>query len=426
MKIAVISDLHFGHGYGSELEIDSFENAEEAMKRALDALNADLILLPGDVFDSRVPKISVWARAIKILTLPLMAEPSNIEFISSTKKLKRISSRTLQRVPVIAIHGTHERRGNDTNAIHALENAGMLVHLHCETIVFEKDGIRVAIHGMSGVPDRYAKRVLKEWNPQPLPNCVNILVLHQSIDPFIYSPLGTVSIKLEDLPKGFDMIIDGHLHGAGREVVDGTPLIFPGSTVTTQFEKNEARTEKGFYNIDISMDTGGNKKIDFNFYALQHNRKFFFEDIEADSSSGSGSGNALKEKIENRLDALLARDFEKRPLIKLRIKGKENDVIEQELKSIESKYGNRAIVRFVKELESPEMAEKVEFLRNLREQKMSAEEIGLRLMHKNLEELNFGSRFDPEKIFRMLVEEAVDNAFNILSGKQKTLEKIGD
>ena len=416
MRIAVISDLHFGHGYGSELEADSFENAEEAMRQALDA---DLILLPGDVFDSRVPKTSVWARAIKTLTLPLMAEPSNIEFVSSTKKLKKISSRTLQRVPVIAIHGTHERRGDDTNAIHALENAGVLVHLHCETIVFEKDGVRVAVHGMSGVPDRYAKRVLKEWNPQPLPDCVNILVLHQSIDPYIYSPLGTVSITLDDLPKGFDMIIDGHLHGAGREIVGSTPLIFPGSTVITQFEKNEAQTEKGFYNIDISTDEGGNKKIDFNFYALQHNRKFFFEDVDAIS------GSNLKETVENRLNELLAKSFEKRPLINLRIKGKESDLIEQELRSIEGKYGDRAIVRFVKELESPEMAEKVEFLRNLREQKMSAEEIGLRLMHKNLEELQFGSRFDPEKIFRMLVEESIDNAFNVLSGRQKTLEEIG-
>jgi len=415
MKIAVISDLHFGYAYGTELETDSFENAEEAMKKALSI--ADLILLPGDVFDSRLPKTSVWARAIRILTMPLMAEHSGVEFVSSTKQLKKISARTLQHVPLIAIHGTHERRGSDTNAIHALENAGVLIHLHCETIVFEKDGVRVAIHGMSGVPDRYARRVLKEWNPQPLPGCVNILMLHQSIDPFIYSPLGTVSIRLEDLPKGFDLIIDGHLHGAGREVVAGTPLIFPGSTVITQLEKHEAQTEKGFYDIDIEMDAGGNKKIDFNFYALQSNRKFFFEDVE--------TAGGLKVNVEKKLNELLAKEFTKRPIVKLKIKGLESDLIEQELKSIEQKYGSRTILRFVKELESPEIAEKVEFLRNLREQKMSAEEIGLSLMHKNLEELNFAAQFDSEKIFRMLTEGATDNAFAILTGEQKTLESFG-
>jgi DNA repair exonuclease SbcCD nuclease subunit len=380
-------------------------------------LDADLILLPGDIFDSRMPKTSVWARAIHILTMPLMAETSNVKFVSSTKQLKKISKRTLQRIPVIALHGTHERRGNDTNAIHALENAGVLVHLHQETIVFEKDGTRVAVHGMSGVPDRYARRVLEEWGPQPLPDCINIFMMHQSIDPFIYSPLGTVSIKLENLPKGFDLIIDGHLHGAGREVVDGTPLIFPGSTVITQLEKHEAFGEKGFYEFDIVMDVDGNKKIDFNFYALQGSRKFFFEDVETDGG--------VMSNIEKKLDELLDRNFTKRPIVKMKIKGKYNDVIEQDLKAIERKYGDRAILRFVKELESPEIAEKIEFLRNLREQKMSTEEIGLSLLHKNLEELNFSSQFDSERIFRMLSEGAVDNAFNILTGEQKTLDGFG-
>jgi DNA repair exonuclease SbcCD nuclease subunit len=364
-------------------------------------------------------------RAIRILTMPLMAERTEgdvTRFVSSTKEIKKIAQRTLQHIPVIAIHGTHERRGDDTNAIHALENAGVLIHLHCETIVFEKDGMRVAVHGMSGVPDRYAKRVLEEWNPQPLPGCVNIFMLHQSIDPFVYSPLGGVSLKLEDLPKGFDMIIDGHLHCAGRESANGTPLIFPGSTVITQLEKNEAQTEKGFYELDVGIDESGNKKIDFNFYALQNSRKFFFEEIDVDALSEAGEN--LKDRIEKKLDELLNKSFTKRPIVKLRIKGKESDVIEQELKEIERKYGDRAIIRFVKELESPEMTEKVEFLRNLREQKLSAEEIGISLMHKNLEELRFGSRFDAERIFRMLSEDSAEAAFNILTGEQKTLEKI--
>lgn len=422
MKIAVISDSHFGYAYGSELEEDSFENAEEAVKKAIDA-DSDIILLPGDVFDSRAPRTPVWVRAIRILTMPLMAERADDNvagFVSSTKELKKISQRTPRRIPVIAIHGTHERRGDDANAIHALENAGVLIHLHCETIVFEKDGVRVAVHGMSGVPDRYAKRVLEEWKPQPLPGCVNILMLHQSIDPFVYSPLGAVSLKLEDLPKGFDLIIDGHLHGAGRESAGGTPLIFPGSTVITQLEKSEAQTEKGFYELDVGVDEGGNKKIDFNFHALQNCRKFFFEEIETAAADGN-----LKDRIEKKLDELLNKNFTKRPIVKLRIKGRESDVIEQELKEMERKYGDRAILRFVKELESPEMAEKVEFLRNLREQKMSAEEIGLNLMQKNLEELGFSSGFDSEKIFRMLVDDAVENAFSILTGEQRTLEKFG-
>jgi len=40
-----------------------------------------------------------------------------------------------------------------------------------------------------------------------------------------------------------------------------------------------------------------------------------------------------------------------------------------------------------------------------------------------LEELNFISTFDGEKIFGLLTEGDVDNAFNILTGDQKTLEQ---
>lgn len=415
MKIAVLSDLHFGYAYGTELEEDSFDNAEEAMEAAL-ATGPDLLIIPGDIFDSRLPKTSVWARAIKILVKPLLRGSSGVKLVSSTKIIKPITERTLKGIPVIALHGTHERR-HGTNAIQALDHAGILIHLDCETIVFENRGVRVALHGMSGVPDRYAKYTLEEWNPQPLPDCVNILLMHQSIDPFIYSPLGTVSLHVDNLPKGFDLIINGHLHSSGKEVASGTLLLMPGSTIITQLEKNEAGAEKGFYELDIETDTIGNKKIDFKFHALQKNRKFFFEDV--------GTAGGLRQNVENKLGEILQSDFAKKPLVKIKITGNESEFVEQDLREIERKYSGQMILRFVKELESPEIVEKVEFLRNLRELKMSAEEIGLNLLHKNLEELEFGKMFDDEKVFGLLTEGDVDNAFDILTGSQKTLESFG-
>src|SRR3990170_1659216 len=128
MKIAILSDFHFGHAYNSELENDSFDNAEEAMEKALDS---DLILIAGDMFDSRLPKTSTWARAIKVLVKPLLKESKGVSLVSCTKELKEISQRTLRHIPVVAIHGTHERRGRgEINTIEALENAGILIHLH--------------------------------------------------------------------------------------------------------------------------------------------------------------------------------------------------------------------------------------------------------------------------------------------------------
>jgi DNA repair exonuclease SbcCD nuclease subunit len=408
MKISILSDFHFGFGHNSELESDSFDNADEAMQKALDS---DLILITGDIFDSRIPKTSTWAKAIKTLVRPLMRDNLGVKLISCTKELKEISKRTLNHLPIVALHGTHERRSKaEVNAIEALENAGILIHLHCQTIVFEKDGIKVAVHGMSGVPERYAKDVMYEWGPLPLPNCFNILMLHQSIDPFIYSPLEPPSITTSNLPKGFDLIINGHIHLSGEERIGKTRLIFSGSTIVTQLEKNEAGGKKGFYQVEID------KTIETNFVPLENNRKFFYEEIKIE--------NSMREQIENRILGILDKGFSKPPIIKFKITGKETDVLDQDLRDLENKYSNLALIIFAKELETPEMIQKIEFLRNLREQKLSVEDIGVQVLKENLDSLNFEPIFDHEQMFELLSEGNSEKVFNILIGEQKTLKGI--
>lgn len=403
MKIAVISDLHFGYGWGTELENDSFENADMAIQSAI-ANGADLILLAGDIFDSRFPKTDVLARATKILVKPLLENDRGVNFVScGNKKLKQISQRTLRHLPIIAIHGTHERRYG-VNTVEALENAGILIHLHKETICLEKDGICIAIHGLSGLPERYAKQALEEWKPKPIDRCVNILMLHQSIDPFIYSPLEPAMLKLNDLPIGFDLIVDGHIHTHRIEKANGTPLLFPGSTIITQFEENEANIEKGFYLIDIEKE----RKLNVKFLKIE-SRKFFYIKISANG--------ALRERMEKELDAILANNFLKPPIVRIKITGSSSELIEQELKDVERKYSGKVVLRIVKDLKTPELLKKIEFLRNIREQKLSVEELGLELLKENLKELNFGNSFNYEKVFNILVNGNIDNAFNLLMSK---------
>ena len=412
MKLAILSDFHFGYAYNSELENDSFENAREAMEKALDC---DLILIAGDIFDSRVPKTSVWARAIKVLVKPLLQANKGVKLISCTKELKKISSRTLEHLPVIAIHGTHERSGRDIiNPVQALENAGILIHLHCDTIVFEKNGVKVAIHGMSGVPERYAKDILARWNPKPIENCFNILLLHQSIEPYVYSPLEPPSLSVSNLPKGFDLIVDGHIHSANQEKIGNTTLLFPGSTIVTQLEASEALADKGFYKVEID----GEKKLKVEFVKLEKIRKFFYEEIRLSDEIST------REQIERSLQRILREAFEKKPLVKVKLTGKEIQVSDRELREIEKKYAQKLILTFSKELESEEIARKIELLRNLREQKLSIEEIGVNILRKNLEELGFASSFDADKIFKLLSEGEIERASNILLGEQLTLEKI--
>ncbi|MEM7824954.1 MAG: DNA repair exonuclease [Candidatus Aenigmatarchaeota archaeon] len=411
MKISILSDFHFGYAYNSRLENDSFDQAEEAIEKSLDS---DLILIGGDFFDVRAPKTQIWGRAVKILSKPLLKENTGIKLIECTKELKEISHRTLNHIPVIAIHGNHERLAKgEINAVEALENAGILIHLHCNTIVFEKDGIKVAVHGMSSVPERFAKDILDQWNPKPIPNCFNILFLHQNIDPYVYSPLEPPSLNLSNLPKGFNLIINGHIHTLTQEKFDNTILLIPGSTVITQFQPSEADKEKTIVKLNIEKDL----KVDF--ISLETSRKFYYKEMKIENTM------SLRDQIEQEIsDIVYKRAFFKPPIIRLKIAGKETEVIDKELRLLETKYGEKAILSFSKELESPEITQKLEFLRNLREQKLSVEEIGLSLLKKNLDELTFEPQFDYNSLFGLLVDNEIDRAFNILVGEQKTLNQV--
>jgi DNA repair exonuclease SbcCD nuclease subunit len=406
MRIAVLSDFHLGFELNSDTENDSFENAEEAIDKAL---NSDLIIIAGDIFDSRSPKTQVWAKALHILSKPLLHESTDVKLVSCTKELKKISKKTLSHLPVIAVHGNHERRSRDEiTAVEALENAGMLIHLHLHTAIIEKDGVKVAIHGMSSVPERFAKDVLNAWQPKPIEGCFNILVLHQSVQPYVYSNLEPPTINLEDLPRGFDLIIDGHVHTHSVDKIDGTPFVVVGSTMLTQLQRNEAENKKGFVMLDV------NKSCKIEFVTLEKCRSFFYEEVRA--------ANNLKAEVEKKVSEILSSQaFAKPPLIRIKLVGKESSVIDRELAEIEKKFAGKAVLIFAKELESEELSEKAELLKSLREQKLSVEEMGLNLLKKNLEELNFSPEFDYEKLFWLLSEGKADTALKVLTGEQTTL-----
>ena len=406
VKIAVFSDFHFGHGYNSELEDDSFSAVAEALEKSADC---DLILILGDVFDSRVPKTEVWSKALHVLSRPLLRPNPGIRFVSTSKDLKDISRRSMNHVPVIALHGNHERRGRDeANTLTALENAGLLIHLHLNNVVFEKDGRRIAIHGMSSVPERFAKETLDEWNPQPIPGCTNILLLHQNVDPYVFSPLEPPSLSLSNLPKGFDLILNGHIHTPAQEKFENTRFVITGSTLTTQLERSESGNSKYMWKIHIDGETS------IESIPLESGRKFYYEDVVVGDSS-------VRDVSESKISEILSRPHAKKPIIKLRIVGKESDVIEKDMKDLEEKFSKDAIIIFTKELETPEITRKIEFLKNVREQKLSVEEVGLSILKKNLMELNFSSMFDYEQAFGLLTEGEVDVMADILTGEQKTL-----
>ena len=78
LKISILSDLHLGYGWNTELEEDSFQNATEAVEKCLDS---DLVLLAGDVFDRKIPRTGVLAKALKILSKLLLVKPKKVKLV---------------------------------------------------------------------------------------------------------------------------------------------------------------------------------------------------------------------------------------------------------------------------------------------------------------------------------------------------------
>jgi len=385
-KIAVISDIHFGFDYDGARSDDAFIAAEEAITRAINEDNVDLILMPGDIFDSRTPKSDVFAKAIRVLSHVFNQQRKN-QVVSSTKPVPKMA---LSGVPIVAIHGTHERRAKEVmNPVEALGHAGLLVHLHCSNIAFNFGGQIIAIHGMSGVPERYARDTLRKWNPTPIAGAINILMIHQSIDPYVYSPLEPPSLKLEDLPHDFEIIIDGHIHNRSFQSFHNgeDKLLLPGSTLQTQMKKGEKT--KGYYIISID----GNK-ICLDFRELIKQRKFYYYTLD----------NPTNERIKEIIWAAKFEKQEMEPLIKIKATGSMNSL---SLKNIDA---TGVLLSVSKDFE--DQKEQLESIKLLHEDKLSVEDMGLKILEE---------RFGPmaESLFDLLYEEKINDAFDLLYNKEK-------
>ena len=90
VKVSIISDLHLGFGKDTEREEDAFVATKRAFEKAKE-LESDLIILAGDMFDTRLPRPEHWSRFMKLLSIFRDGEGVNViknqEETSSAKGL---------------------------------------------------------------------------------------------------------------------------------------------------------------------------------------------------------------------------------------------------------------------------------------------------------------------------------------------------
>ena len=400
MDISICSDFHLGKDWDGERREDSFENARESIKKSLDS---DLILLPGDLFDTRVPRQEVLSKAANIFSLPVLNSKSDLEIVDTDKE--NIPELAMRGTPAIAIHGTHERRSKSfVNPIQLLERMGYVIHLHGEYVVLQnEEGDKVAVHGLSGVPERYAKDALHKMSPEPIEGAYNILLLHQSIGGYVYSDDRDAIISVEDLPEGFDLIIDGHIHWYNIDDREKNKnLVFPGSTITTQMRKIEAEKPKGFLKLNT-------KTSKLEFIELESPREVFYEEVEV---AGMDSQEARRE-INERIEKIVEKGLDKKPLVRIIIKGE--DPLRISKNQIRKKFGEDVIITIKKKFESDSSRSKA--FEEFEEERKSVEEVGMELLRDNVSKNNnFEGRLDfgPEDLFEVLAEGNKERAMKML------------
>jgi len=364
MRLAIIADTHLGY---PRFEEDAFIQAERAFLDA--SQKADLILFAGDVFDTKVPKLETLHQAMSLF--------------------RKVN------VPVIAIHGNHERRTKDSvNPPQLLEAAGVMEYIHTKDRIFEKNGERIQVFGIGNVPDEYAdvaiKKAMERFKKDD--SAFRILMIHQTIKELVPHGKNELALEyLETLP--FDLIINGHIHG--KEILLDGRFIIPGSTVITQLRKDET-DPKGYFIFNTQE-----RKADFIPIEC---RSFFYDELIFKDASQAD----IQDAIERKVDELKAKDQD--ALIALKIKGTLKEGLSGSDIAIPSYPG----VFIDNHLDIQNLGSRMEQIRNLRSEKLSVRELAL----AELEEKTKGSitAFDSTELFEKLLE-GVEETLSYLERK---------
>ncbi len=377
---------------------DSMPQAKEALFAA--AGKADAIVMPGDLFDSRVPRQETVHDAVQLFSSVLGQTKNAV----SIKIVDGGGETALEwkGIPLLAIPGTHERRSKGlVNVVQILDAAGLMINFHAKKILLEKGGERVCLHGLAGIPEDYLRRTLEAASFAPFQGAYNVFVFHQSLSELLpYEREGFAS--LSELPAGFDLYVDGHVHWRNEVRKDGRRLLVPGSTVITQMRKREEEA-KGFYVFDT-------KTLQAEFEYIS-SRPFFL--VEADFKDAQSNGVILG--VRRQLQEIAEKKPPMPPSVRVVVRGTLAKGVTSssiDLEPLRKEFpGMRLFLE--KEFESMELREKIELLRRLREERKGVRELGMQLLKQKLEAAGV-SLEDPEKFFELVSEGELEEAAEML------------
>ncbi|VVB56749.1 DNA double-strand break repair protein Mre11 [uncultured archaeon] len=368
MRVAFVSDTHFGY---PRFEADASVQGRAAILDA--ASRADVLVLGGDIFDSRIPKLETILEVAVVL--------QEARKIMQAKAADGGSVGAEAPFPfILGIHGTHERRAKDAlNPISMLAQMGLMEDLHNKTVVVESRGEkasaggggkteRLAFSGMGGIPDDLVHEALGRLSCKPEAGAVNFFIFHQTMREFIPVPLDSLA-SVEDLPPGYDWYLCGHIH-ARREMMGGK-LLLPGSTVMTQM-KDEEKNAKGYYVVDTQAAPESRSA-----FVPISTRPFEVSELKFEDAKPS----AVRAEVEKELERLLAKAWKDKPILKIKLSGKlMGGAGDLDLAALEN--DSRAFVSVDNQLEGANLAAELEALKLERMGRATPLELGMAMLRE--------------------------------------------
>ncbi|EQD30336.1 metallophosphoesterase [mine drainage metagenome] len=404
MRVAILSDLHLGY---ERFYDDAYKQAREAFE-AIANEGADMVIIPGDIFDKRNPKPDVMAQAINLFR-DFSHQPWKAKL---DKFIPLRGGKVYTDAPIIAIPGTHERvaEGKE-NPLTLLGLAGLLIDASEATAIIRKGEERVAVFGLGGLSEERVKSELLALGEKPIDGCFNIFMFHQSIYEIL--PFSDNFIHFDELPIGYDLYVNGHIHNKIEDKVHGKPFLIPGSTVLTQLKEGE-QEPKGFYIFDTIAGTWEFKRIlsrPFRFFRIQLADATPKDVIEEAESALEG---ALKEKGE-------------KPIVKLSFSGtiaKGFKNVDLPLHSIYTKYSDKVMLDIdSSKVSDQDTQESIEEIREGKLEGTNIKDLGMEIFSSKLKESGFRADVNPAELFNILSSNKKEKAIKLATELFSDLEE---
>eukprot|EP00756_Hemistasia_phaeocysticola_P045920 Hpha_TRINITY_DN19676_c0_g1::TRINITY_DN19676_c0_g1_i1::g.186118::m.186118/K10865/MRE11; double-strand break repair protein MRE11 len=273
-RILVATDNHLGaHERETTRRDDPFVTFEEILQKA-QALDVDLVLLGGDLFDENKPSQATLHRTITMLRRYCMggkdihftmeSDPASV-FSNGGFPVANFQDPNLNvSLPVFAIHGNHDDPAGERmlSPLDLLSAAGLVNYIGKQTaadditlspVLLTKGTTKLALYGLGHVRDERLNRSFEHGKvrflrPAETPEeYFSLMAIHQNRGT---RGVGRKNgIPEEALDAGvLDLVVWGHeheqkVHGE-RAAGDGYEIIQPGSSIITGPKSDDDRNRK--------------------------------------------------------------------------------------------------------------------------------------------------------------------------------------